>query len=420
LAAVEPSAAVRHALTREGEPLGVIGHQRPVGGRLVAVSVGKAAVPMAQGALDACGENLSEGIVITKSGQAGTETLPRMRVYEASHPVPDQRGAQATRAILDLVGSLDTGDTLLALISGGGSALLEAPRPPVTLDDLRRTTDLLLRAGAPIQDLNAVRSVLSLVKAGGLRRASAVRRCVTLILSDVLGNDPATIACGPTIVFQADVAGARAVIDRFRLWHLLPENVTCILTNDQIGMARATMTLEVDDVVRIVGDNATFVDTIANAATSDKIRTVILWRAREGEANELGAEWADLCLKSSKHVDLLLGGGEATVSVRGGGVGGRNTEFALAAALALDRASNDEWLIASLASDGDDGATGTAGAIADGQTIARARATMDPVAALRDNDSLTAFEAAGGTVQPGPTGTNVNDVYIGLRRAALN
>jgi len=262
--------------------------------------------------------------------------------------------------------------------------------------------------------------VLSLVKAGGLRRASAVRRCVTLILSDVLGNDPATIACGPTIVFQADVAGARAVIDRFRLRHLLPENVTCILTNDQIGMARATMTLEVNDVVRIVGDNATFVDTIANAATSDKIRTVILWRARDGEANELGAEWADLCLKSSKHVDLLLGGGEATVSVRGGGVGGRNTEFALAAALALDRASNDEWLIASLASDGDDGATGTAGAIADGQTIARARSTMDPVAALRDNDSLTAFEAAGGIVQPGPIGTNVNDVYIGLRRAALN
>ena len=417
LAAVEPAAAVRRHLVRNGNRLVVGGREVTVRGRLVVVGVGKAAVAMARGAEDVCGDLIASGLVITKEGHGTGTVLRRIRVAEAAHPVPDERGVRSTREVLGLVSSLNTGDVVLALISGGGSALLEAPRPPVTLTDLAATTDLLLRAGAPIEDLNSVRIPLSLVKGGGLRRAVGAATMVTLILSDVLGNDPRVIASGPTVPGDADPTRALAVLDRYRVRDRVPQAVVDALA--QPAPARDEATGRDSDMVEIVGDNRTAVAAALAAVEATGARGEIVLVDRSGEAADLGRAWVDVGRATAETTAVLLGGGEATVTVRGDGVGGRNTEFALAAALALDERGERHWVVASLATDGQDGPTGVAGAIADGGTVERARAAgVDPVAALRRNDSLRVFDATGGVVRPGPTGTNVNDLYFAVRVGA--
>jgi glycerate-2-kinase len=171
-----------------------------------------------------------------------------------------------------------------------------------------------------------------------------------------------------------------------------------------------------EDIVEIVADNATALKAMADLADADGFRAETIWTGVGGEASRLGRAWVDTCRHAAPNVDVLLGGGEATVTVRGEGIGGRNTEFPLAAALELERTTDSDWVVASLATDGQDGPTEVAGAIADGRSCARSRsADVSPEVALRENDSLRVFEAAGGIVKPGPTGTNVNDLYVGVR-----
>lgn len=411
---VEPEAAVRRHLRRDGRHLIVGERQLAVDGRLLIAAVGKAAVGMVRGAEAVCGDLIADGVAITKDGHTSGSALERVRLAEASHPIPDERGERATRQLLDLLRKTGSGDVVLALISGGGSALLEAPRPPVTLEDVATTTDLLMRAGAPITDLNAVRVPLSLVKGGGLRGAAGVAAFATLILSDVLGNDPRVIASGPTLRSNASRAAALAILERYGVQTQVPASVMEVLvapdSNDEIPVGDG-------DPLVVVGDNATAVAAFGLAVEETGWRVSVIWQAMEGEAAELGREWVQQCREAPSNVDVLLGGGEATVTVRGSGVGGRNTEFALAAALALAEADMGDWIVASLATDGQDGPTGVAGAIADAGTVARAAAGgVDATAALRDNDSLRVFEVAGGVVVPGPTGTNVNDIYVAVRR----
>jgi hydroxypyruvate reductase len=392
----------------------VDGQRVPVPGRLFVVGAGKAAVPMARAAEVLGGDMVSAGLVITKDGQGVEQGPERIEVRSASHPIPDERGVRATRELLELVRSAKGGDVVLALISGGGSALLVAPRPPVILADLATTTDLLLRAGAPIQDLNAVRIPLSEVKGGGLRRAAGAATVMTLILSDVLGNDPQVIASGPTVPGDASPAKATAVLERYGLTDRVPSRVREALDRapELSGPPGGA-----EDRLVIVADNATAVEAARREAVRRGLRAEVAWTAREGEAADLGREWVARCRAARPDVDVLLGGGEATVTVRGSGVGGRNTEFALAAAMALDADDVGDWTVASLATDGEDGKADAAGAIADAETIGRARqAGIDPVNALAENDSARVFEAAGGVVRPGPTGTNVNDLYLAVRR----
>jgi glycerate 2-kinase len=431
LRSVEPGTAVRRYLHRDGRSLVLDGPRQrwPVEGRVSMAAVGKAAVEMAVAAEHTCGDLVHDGVVITKDGHGHGQPLQVCQLFEAGHPVPDVRGERATQEILHRALGLGRNDVLLALISGGGSALLEAPRPPVTLDDLRRTTDLLLRAGAPIQDLNAVRIPLSRVKGGGLRRAAAPAMTITLILSDVLGNDPRVIASGPTVDGEReDVAARRGrdVLTRLGLAEQVPSAVRQVLQRFEGGDAGwPGDDCEEDGAppaappwTRIIGDNQTMVTAATRVASERGVAGRVIWSAKEGEASELGRAWVAVCRDAPQDVDLLLGGGEATVRVRGDGVGGRNTEFALAAALELARTGEEGWAVASLATDGQDGPTGVAGSIADGETVARARdAGIDPERALRENDSLRVFEAAGGLVQPGPTGTNVNDLYLAVRVA---
>lgn len=412
LTASDPVGAVREALVWNGHDLIVEGQRLDAPEGVHIVAVGKAAAAMTAGALAALGATVISGVIVTKDGHLDRDLPDRIQAFEAGHPIPDQRGVDATQAILRSLQELPAGVAVLALISGGGSALLEAPRAGLTLDDFQQTTAALLRAGAPIDALNAVRAPLSQVKAGGLRQAAPDHPWATLVLSDVLGNDPRVIASGPTVPGRNDPTLALETIARFGVEDRLPRAVMTTLTQ----MAFQPQPADERDLLVIVGENARAVSAARELALAEGLHAEVVWRAREGEARDLGEEFVRLAMVAPDEIDLLLGGGEATVTVRGEGVGGRNTEFALAAALSLEHHHGADWAIASLATDGQDALTGLAGAVADAGTCRRARAAgVDPVAALAESDSKRVFDVAGGAVETGPTGTNVNDIYFALR-----
>ena len=413
LDAVEPSRAVRTMVNWHDEFLFLADHSLPAPLGVHAVAVGKAAVAMTQGALEALHDVIVSGDVITKDGHATAHLPPRFRVHEAGHPIPDERGVKATDLAISALNKLEDGIAVLALISGGGSALLESPRPGVSIADLARTTDLLLRAGAPIDALNSVRSALSRVKAGGLRAAAPRSAWGTLILSDVLGNDPRMIASGPTVPGGSNAQLALRVIERFGVLKQVPRSVRTVLKapSNEPGPVGSQ-----EDVLLVIADNGAAVRAAADKANALGLECWVAWQAMQGEAADLGRKFVSVVADVPESIDVVLGGGEATVTVRGDGRGGRNTEFSLAASLELERRGLAEWVIASLGTDGQDALTGLAGAIADAGTPLRARdAGVDPVQALARNDSLSVFEVSGGGVDTGPTGTNVNDIYVAVR-----
>jgi glycerate 2-kinase len=300
---------------------------------------------------------------------------------------------------------------VLALISGGGSALFEAPVEPVTLDDFVTVTNLLLSAGTPIQDLNRVRIPLSAVKGGRLRQASPAGRFVTLLLSDVLGNDPRVIASGPTVRGDFAATDALDVLERYQLRQAVPDVVLTALESQPVANdAGQGFT---NDLTLLVADNSSALNAAAAEAEAEGLPVEIIWREREGEASMLGREWV-VASADREGPLVLLGGGEATVTVRGDGAGGRNTEFTLAAGLELERRHLDSWAAASLATDGQDAMTEAAGAIVCADTIRNARSLdIDPERCLENNDSVRVFEATD-LVVTGPTGTNVNDLYFAV------
>jgi glycerate-2-kinase len=285
------------------------------------------------------------------------------------------------------------------------------------LSDIQQVTDQLLRAGAPIQDLNAVRSELSEVKGGGLRRQIGNAACVSLILSDVLGNDPTVIASGPTIAREPDPARAAELIRRYEIGDRIPAAV-----KETLREASQLPGIAADerDVFGIVGDNASFVETVAAAATRDGYNPRVVLTAAEGEARTLADRFLDFLTSQPDEVDVVIGGGEATVTVKGNGSGGRNTEFALAAALRLAE-EHTPWVVASLASDGQDGAVDAAGAIVDDKTVGRGEAIgLSANTYLGNNDTGSFLQITGDLLVTGPTGTNVNDVYIAVRQRSPN
>jgi len=413
LRAVDPRAAVRRNLAWDGKQIHVL--SMPVdsreNGRIVGIAIGKAATEMAAGLSDVIGERLSEGIILTKDGHA-SHPPPNWDVYEASHPVPDGRGVRATKTIIETLAGLGRGDLAVVLVSGGGSALLEAPRMPLSLEDIQETTRLLLNAGAPIQHLNAVRSELSLVKGGGLRRSIGEAACVSLILSDVLGDDPTVIASGPTIARHSDPAAALALLDSYDLTDRIPGPVVAMLRD---SLADLETPDTAGDCFVVVGDNDIFIKEVSQAAARDGLSQRIVLRLAEGEARDLALEFLRIVEEQPSGIDAMIGGGESTVTVRGPGTGGRNTEFALVAAIVLDERQLD-WSIASLASDGQDGSIDAAGAVVDRFTVTRGRKIgLDARRYLDNNDSGEYFRRLGLLVEPGPTGTNVNDVYVAVR-----
>jgi hydroxypyruvate reductase len=427
LAAVDPRAAVRRCLHVEPGPatrlrLDSWEWTLRLENRLVLVAVGKAAAPMAEAAAAVLGPRLSAGVVVTKYGHAAGAQLPAtLRLIEAGHPVPDANGLDGARRVAELASDLSAGDLLLILLSGGASALLPAPAPGLTLDDVQTLTTLLLRAGATIPEVNAVRKHTDRLKGGGLARLAQPASVVALILSDVVGDPLEVIASGPTTPDPTTFADVWALLARYRLTEQLTPAIAAHL---QAGLAGALpetpkpgdpLFERVTNV--LIGSNRQAAQAALREAEGLGYRPLLLGSFLEGEAREVGRVAAALAKSVRVHGDplappaCLVWGGETTVTVRGNGRGGRNQELALAAALALDGVPG--LALMALGTDGTDGPTDAAGGLVDGQTAARARALgLDLWQALADNDSYSALDALGALVKTGPTGTNVNDLLI--------
>lgn len=416
IATLPPEQLVQRALRLDAGAIWVEGerHALPQGARLVVVAIGKAAAGMAAGAEAALDSRIDRGLVVTKRGFAAWPGLTHFELLEASHPVPDQSSLASGQAVLAAVAGLEADDLVLVLISGGGSALVEALRPGLTLDELASTTQLLLRAGADIWLLNAVRQRISLIKAGGLARAAAPARVINLVISDVLGSPLPVIASGPSVDPGPVLADPSASIRALGVWEELPEAVRRALEQP---LRLEPVTNVAQSVV--LADARRLAELARRAAEQQGYRGVVLGDRFVGEAREFARFWCALARHVRERGEpwrapvCLIGAGELTVTVRGQGAGGRNTEMALAAALELDGVPG--VAVASLASDGDDGISGAAGGVVTGETAAAIRASgLDPQRLLQENDSARGLAAAGALLVTGPTGTNVNDLYLAL------
>lgn len=364
------------------------------------IALGKAALGMASAAETVLGDLLTGGMIVTKEE---TGAVPAsMTVLKGSHPVPDERSIDAGSAVLRFARMIPEGATVLCLISGGGSALVEAPRDGVSLATLRDVTRQLLRAGASIHEMNAVRSRLSRIKAGGLLRHLSHTRVFNLIVSDVLGDDLHSIASGPTVA-PAHALDPITILERYGVEMQLPADPSALAVDTPHTTIVANISIAIDAAVA--------------EARALGLTPFVLTRSLDGVAREVG-RFVGAVLRDTQHGrtsltsgTCLIAGGETVVTLTGNGVGGRNTEAALAAALSLSGATG--CTVGFLATDGDDGISGAAGGIVDGGTVSEADRDR-AVAALRNNDSFTYLSDVNATWMTGPSGTNVNDLVIGI------
>lgn len=378
-------------------------------GRTVVIGAGKASAEMAR-AVEANWDGPLDGLVVTRDGHAAP--CRQIEIVEASHPVPDERGAAAARRMLDLVSGLTADDHVIALMSGGGSALLTLPAPGLTLADKRAINTALLRSGAPIGDMNIVRKHLSAVKGGRLAAAIHPAKLVTLVISDVPGDDLSVIGSGPTVPDPSTFADARAVLARYGITE--PAGVIAHLERSAEETPKPGDLRFADATTHLIATPQMSLEAAAEVARKAGVTPLILGDAIEGEAREVGRVMAGIGRQVARHGQpasppvVLISGGETTVTVRGRGRGGRNVEFLLGLAVALD--GLPETFAIAGDTDGVDGGEEVAGALVTPDTLARAReAGLDPRGSLDANDAHTFFEVLGDRVITGPTLTNVND-----------
>jgi len=423
VAAVDPREAVIRHFSLKGDVLQAGSARVPLSpeGRVFVVGCGKGGAPMAAAVEEVLGERLYRGLVVVKYGHLAP--LKKVRLLEAAHPVPDEAGLAASMEVRGLLGTTQPRDVVVCLLSGGGSALLPSPVDPVSLSDKQAVTRLLLGAGADIGEINCVRKHLSQLKGGGLARAAHPARVVTLILSDVVGDPLEVIASGPTVGDPTSFSDAVGILEKYGLTGKVPGSVYSYLREGAQGRHPETPKPH-DPIFKtvtnlLVGTNAMAIDAAADRAGDLGYNTQILSSDITGDT--LAA--VDLHLKTVREIVVagspppppacVLSGGETTVVLRGKGKGGRNQEFALAAAIGIKGLKG--VVILSGGTDGTDGPTDAAGAIADGTTVRRARKLgLDPEAFLRDNDSYHFFEKLGDLLVTGPTLTNVMDLRVVL------
>lgn len=407
--AVDPAQCVDRALS----------HVELAQRRVWVVGMGKASARMAACAETLLGERVVGGLVITADG-CGVPTQ-KVRVVEAGHPLPDARGVAAAEELAELVAAAQEGDRVLCLISGGGSALASLPAEGLTLDDLHRTGERLLRSGATIGELNVVRKHLEVLKGGGLARRAAPASVLSLILSDVVGDPLEAIASGPTAADPSTFGDARAVLQRYGLWEKVPPAVRghieagCAGTVSETAKPGAAFLESVHN--QIVGSGRTAAEAALRTGAELGYQGLLLSTTVEGEAREVGTVCGALAREVVSHgrpvssPGLLVLAGETTVTVRGAGRGGRNQELALSAAVALE--GWPDAVVCAFGTDGRDGPTDAAGAVVDGGTVRRIRdAGGDPREALAENNAYAVLEASGDLMITGPTGTNVADLYF--------
>ena len=379
------------------------------GGRVIVIGAGKASAAMAR-AVEQHWSGPLEGTVVTRYGHG--VPCERIKIIEASHPVPDAAGEAAALSIFEQISRLTVEDRVLALISGGGSALLAAPAPGVTLAEKRALTSALLRSGASISEINCVRKHLSALKGGRLAAAAWPASVLTLAISDVPGDDPAVIASGPTVGDPTTCADAVKVLDFYHI--AIPSDLRRRLDSGELETPKPGDPRLANSAFRLIASPRLMLEVAAAEAQRLGITPLILGDAIEGEAREVGKVMAGMARSCGQHgfpakkPCVLLSGGETTVTMQGDGRGGRNTEFLLSLALALDGAPGIHALAAD--TDGIDGSEDNAGAFVTPDTLARARAAgLDLRARLANNDAWGCFSVLGDLLVTGPTRTNVND-----------
>ncbi|WP_436119144.1 glycerate kinase type-2 family protein [Phyllobacterium sp. LjRoot231] len=390
-------------------------------GRTIVIGAGKGSAQMASAFEKAWtrkyGDSPLEGLVVTRYGFGAP--CKHIEIIEASHPVPDAAGLVASKRLLEIVSGLTKDDLVVALISGGGSALLPSPPEGMTLDDEITVNKVLLASGAPIAAMNAVRKHLSTIKGGRLAAAAHPARVYSLIVSDIPGDTPAFVASGPTVTDETTREDALKIVERYNLD--LPAAALAHLQSENANAPKPSDAVFAGHEHRVIASAGVSLAAAAKAARNSGVEAVILSDAIEGEAREVAHVHAAL----AKHVlakdqpfkkpVVILSGGETTVTVRGKGKGGRNSEFLLSLAIDIDGADGISAFAAD--TDGIDGSEDNAGAFADSTSIARLFAKgHDASTYLNRNDAWTAFNAIGDLFVPGPTGTNVNDLRAILIR----
>ncbi len=416
--------AIFRASLKAADPAGAVARALEKGRydryqRIFVIGAGKASATMARAAERVLGRRIAAGLVNTKYGHVAK--LRRVELHECGHPVPDERGVEGARRIAAIAESAGADDLVICLVSGGASALLPLPADPVTLTEKQETTRLLLACGANIHEINAVRKHISSIKGGQLARLAAPAAVESLLLSDVIGDDLDVIGSGPTAPDASTFARALEILDRYGIREKAPESVRERLERGAAGDIPETP--KPGDPVfrrtrnRVIGSNRLAVDAAAARARELGYRSLVLSTFIEGETRDVARMHAAIAReivatgRPVRRPACIISGGETTVTLRGDGKGGRNQEFVLAAA--IDIAGLEGVVVLSAGTDGTDGPTDAAGAIADGRTLER-----NPCAAefLARNDAYHYFEPLGDLVLTGPTGTNVMDVRIVLVR----
>ncbi len=424
-AAAQPHTCVVNALQLEGSNLRLGNWHCDLRAlsRLVVIGAGKATPAMAAAVEEVLGAHIDAGLINTKHGHE--IPLNRIETIECGHPVPDNMGVEGTYRQIQLLEDLDEHALVLCLFSGGGSALLPAPVEGIGLEDKQQTTRLLLGCGATIGEINAVRKHLSAVKGGQLCVKAQPAKVLSLMMSDVVGDALDTIASGPTYPDTTHFADCLDIVDKYKLRSDLPAPVRSRLEMGARGCIPDTPKSKdavFDRVMnKVIGNNALAVDAAARCAKELGYETIVLTSRLEGEAREMGVALASIAQEIRTRSRPLtppacvIAGGETTVTIQGNGRGGRNQELALAAAIHLDGWSDIALL--SGGTDGTDGPTDAAGAIADGSTLKRGlEQNLSAHAYLHENDSYSYFSPLGDLIMTGATGTNVMDLQVALVR----
>jgi hydroxypyruvate reductase len=429
LLAADPAAAIRRSLRIEKSRLVINDPARNLSPeysyelgrvrRLIVLGAGKATPAMAAAVESVLGARITEGLAVTKAGRF--RRLKRIKILTTGHPIPDRAGCAAAARMVDLVTGLGPDDLVLFLLSGGASALLPFPAEGLTLRDKQRVTDRLLRSGATIEELNAVRKHLSRLKGGQMAAICRPARVVSLILSDVIGSPLEVIGSGPTAPDSTTFEHAIGILKKYHLWSEAPLSVKRYLAAGRRGKWPETPKPG-DPVFRrvrnvVIGDNRTAVEATANQARALGLNGYVLTTKLQGEARE-AAKLFGLFAREVRESGVpvsrpacLIAGGELTVTVSGHGKGGRCQEMALAAVKEI--AGLNGTTLAAIGTDGTDGPTDAAGAVVDDTTLFRAaRMGLDSDRFLARNDSYHFFKKLNGLIQTGPTGTNVNDLYL--------
>ncbi|MCS7112347.1 MAG: glycerate kinase [Nitrososphaerota archaeon] len=423
LEASDPRIAVRRSLKISEDKLSVMGvdYDLTKYHRILVVGGGKASGAMAEALEEILGERIDGGVVNVPRGVSKLYNVKRVRLNEAGHPIPDDGGVRGVSDMLDMLRSSDENTLVFCLLSGGGSALMSKPIDSVSLEDLQKLTSILLRCGAPIEDVNAVRKHLSQVKGGRLAAAAYPATIISLIVSDVVGDRLDTIASGPTAPDTTTYEYARSILQRYRVWDTIPDSVRKAIESGCTGTLPETPKPG-DHIFRkvynfIIAGNSIALEEMEKYAIGMGYNVVNLSSYIEGEARYVGYTLAGILKgivlkgRPTSRPAIILAGGETTVTVTGNGVGGRNQELTLAASIKIRGLRG--VAIASMGTDGVDGPTDAAGAIADGYTYERALTLgLKPEEYLDRNDSYSFFSRLGDCIFTGPTGTNVNDVIV--------